>query len=242
MTVRILDIYPELMNLYGERGNMLMLRKRLEESGAEVIYDTVSTDEKIDFSKYDIAYMGCGTESSSLKALECLRPYKKQLEEYIESDRILVLTGNAFEIFGESITDDNGSVDGLGIFTYNVQRKNKQRYHADAIYTCGQFDKKVIGYVNKCSHVSSVVAPMFNVELGLGNDNAVSTEGFNYKNVYATELIGPLFVRNPYLLQYIINTLYSQKGEELKMLPDMSVQIKAYDAALAELEAMKQEK
>lgn len=242
MTVRILDIYPELMNLYGERGNMLMLRKRLEESGAEVVYDTVATDGNIDLSMYDIAYMGCGTESSSLKALECLCPYKKQLEEYIESDKILVLTGNAFEIFGETVIDDNRSHEGLGIFSYNVQRKNKQRFHGDAIYTCSQFDKKVIGYINKCSYVSSVISPLFNVEMGLGNDNAPSTEGFNYKNVYATELIGPLFVRNPYFLQYIISKLYSQKGEEPNILPDMSVQIKAYDAALAELEAMRQEK
>lgn len=242
MTVRILDIYPELMNLYGERGNMLMLRKRLEETGVEVIYEAKSTEDEIDFSIYDMAYMGCGTESASFKALDCLRKYKKQLDEFIESNKILVLTGNALEIFGKSITDDNGTVDALGIFTYGVQRKNKLRYHDDAVYTCNLINEKFIGYVNKCSQVSGVTSPLFNVEMGLGNDNTASTEGYNYKNVYATELIGPIFVRNPYFLQYIIKKLYSVKGEELKSLPDMSVQIKAYNAALAELEAMKKEK
>lgn len=239
MTIRILDIYPELMNLYGERGNMLMLRKRLEETGAEVIYEAKSTEDEIDFSVYDMAYMGCGTESASLKALECLGKYKKQISEFAESNKILVLTGNAFEIFGESVTDDNGTVDGLGIFTYCVHRNNKLRYHEDAIYTCNLLNEKFIGYVNKCSHVSGVTSPLFNVEMGLGNDNTALTEGYSYKNVYATELIGPIFVRNPYFLQYIIKKLYSEKGEEPNKMPDMSVQIKAYDKALAELETMK---
>lgn len=238
MTVRILDIYPELMNLYGERGNMLMLKKRLEETGTEVIYEAKSTDDEIDFSIYDMAYMGCGTESSSLKALECLSKYKKQINEFIETDKIFILTGNALELFGKSITDDNGTVDGLGIFTYGVQRNNKLRYHEDAIYTCNLINEKIIGYVNKCSHVSGVTSPLFNVEMGLGNDSTASTEGYNYKNVYATELIGPILVRNPYFLQYIIKKLYNMKGEELKKLPDMSVQIKAYGKALAELETI----
>lgn len=242
MTIRILNIYPELMNLYGERGNMLILKKRLEETGAEVICDAKSIDDEIDFSSYDMAYMGCGTESASFKALECLRKYKKQIDEFIESNKILVLTGNAFEIFGESITDDNGNVDALGVFTYGVQRKNKLRYHDDAIYTSNLINEKFIGYVNKCSQVSGVTSPMFNVEMGLGNDNTASTEGYNYKNVYATELIGPIFVRNPYFLQYIIKKLYKAKGEELKCLPDMSIQVKAYNAALAELETMKKER
>lgn len=239
MTIRILDIYPELMNLYGERGNMLILKKRLEETGAEVIYEAKSTDDEIDFSLYDMAYMGCGTESSSLKALECLSKYKKQINEFIESDKILVLTGNALEIFGKSITDDNGTVDGLGIFTYAVQRNNKLRYHEDAIYTSNFIDEKFIGYVNKCSKISEVTCPLFNVEMGLGNDNTVSTEGYTHKNVYATELIGPIFVRNPYFLQYIIKKLYSMKDEKLNNLPDMSVQIEAYNASLAELDTMK---
>ena len=239
MTVKILEIYPELMNLYGERGNMMMLERRLKECGADVELIKVSAEDKIDFDGVDFIYMGCGTESASVKALECLKPYKKELLDYIESGKILLLTGNAPELFGESISTDGNDIKALGIFTYKTTRTLKKRFLGDCIFTMSGSDSKIIGFANKCSTISGVISPLFNVEMGYGNDNKLSTEGFTHKNVYATSLIGPLLVRNPHLLQHIINLIYSIKNEKPETLCDMSTQIKAYDIALGELEAVK---
>ena len=242
MNIKILNIYPELMNLYGERGNIMMLERRLKECGAEVELIKVSTEDKIEFDGVDLVYMGCGTESASLKALECLKPYKKELSAYIEAGKVMLLTGNASELFSESIETDGSTVDGLGIFTYKVERTLKKRFLGDCIFTMSGFDSKVIGFVNKCSKLSGVTSPLFNVEMGLGNDNKVSTEGFIHKNVYATSLIGPLLVRNPHLLKYIISTIYTVKGEKAEFNCDMTMQFVAYDVALGELEAVKASK
>ena len=242
MNIKILNLYPELMNLYGERGNIMMLERRLVECGSEVAVINVAAGEMIQLDGIDLVYMGCGTESASLKALECLKPYKKELLAYIEAGKVMLLTGNALELFGESISTDGNTVDGLGIFTYKVERTLKKRFLGDCIFTMSGFDSKVIGFVNKCSRLSGVTSPLFNVEMGLGNDNKVSTEGFIHKNVYATSLIGPLLVRNPHLLKYIMSTLYTIKGQRVEFNCDMSTQFVAYDVALGELEAVKASK
>ena len=227
------------MNLYGERGNVLMLKKCFEQSGLDVICDCKEASDYLNISDYDIVYIGCGTESASYKALECLRPYKRQLVDFIENNKLLIATGNSFELFGDYINDDKyGNFEGLKLFEYGVSRTHKKRFLGDAVFSCMQDENKVIGFINKCSKISGVSSPLFNVELGLGNDNLKSTEGFTYKNVFATNLIGPVLVRNPFFCQFILNIAYKNIGFEPVFTPDMSNQIKAYNVALSELSAL----
>lgn len=227
------------MNLYGERGNVLMLKKCFEQSGLDVICDCKEASDYLNISDYDIVYIGCGTESASYKALECLRPYKRQLVDFIENNKLLIATGNSFELFGDYINDDKyGNFEGLKLFEYGVSRTHKKRFLGDAVFSCMQDENKVIGFINKCSKISGVSSPLFNVELGLGNDNLKSTEGFTYKNVFATNLIGPVLVRNPFFCQFILNIAYKNIGFEPDFTPDMSNQIKAYNVALSELSAL----
>ena len=74
--MRILHLYPELMNLYGEYGNVLVLKKHLEDQGLEVTIDRKDVEESIDFDRYDMIYMGSGTEKNQLIALKDLLKYK----------------------------------------------------------------------------------------------------------------------------------------------------------------------
>lgn len=239
MNIRILYLYPELMNLYGEHGNILILKKCLEQAGLNVNIDYKNVGDSIDFSDCDVAYIGCGTESASYKALEELKPYKRSMNEFIESNKLLLATGNSFELFGDYINDDKlGTFEGLRLFEYGVIRTHKKRFLGDAIFTFPEEEHKVIGFINKCSKISGVSSPLFNVEMGLGNDNAVSTEGFAYKNVFATNLIGPVLVRNPYFCQFILNTVFKSINYSPVLTPDMSYQIKAYNTALTELTAL----
>ena len=227
------------MNLYGERGNVLMLKKCFEQSGLDVICDCKEASDYLNIADYDIVYIGCGTESASYKALECLRPYRRQLDEFIENNKLLIATGNSFELFGDYINDDKyGNFEGLKLFEYGVSRTHKKRFLGDAVFSCMQDENKIIGFINKCSKISGVSSPLFNVEMGLGNDNLKSTEGFTYKNVFATNLIGPVLVRNPFFCQFVLNVAYKNIGFEPTSTPDMSNQIKAYNVALSELLAL----
>ena len=106
MNIRMLYLYPELMNLYGEHGNVELLEKCFRQSGLDVICDRKSVSDDINFEDYNIAYIGCGTESASYKALESLKKYKREIESFIESNKVLIATGNSYELFGDYINDD----------------------------------------------------------------------------------------------------------------------------------------
>ena len=78
--IRIAHLYYDLMNLYGERGNILALSEALKRQGAKVMVDNVSKSSKIDFNKYDFIYIGCGTENSLEIARADILRYKTELK------------------------------------------------------------------------------------------------------------------------------------------------------------------
>ena len=77
-----------------------------EDGIATLICDCKEASDSLNIADYDIVYIGCGTESASYKALECLKPYRRQLDEFIENNKLLIATGNSFELFGDYINDD----------------------------------------------------------------------------------------------------------------------------------------
>ena len=106
MTIRIAHLYYDIMNLYGEIGNIKVLRYHLEEQGIKVIIDNLSINDEMDFNKYDLLYMGCGTKDSMLNALNDLRRYKDDLKKYIEDYKYVLFTGNSIDILSKTIFTD----------------------------------------------------------------------------------------------------------------------------------------
>ena len=102
MSIQLLHLYPDLMNLYGEYANVAALRRSLERQGAEVVVRTGTLYQDIDFSGADFLYMGAGTESAQLTALEDLRRYESAVRAALEQGAVVLATGNAMELFGSS--------------------------------------------------------------------------------------------------------------------------------------------
>ena len=235
MKIKLLHIYPELLNLYGEYANLSILSKYLTEEGADVELVTVSLGEHIPEGA-DLIYSGSGTESASFRALEALRNESDILRSYYENGTPVLATGNSFELFGKNIIDDKlGERKGLSFFDFSVERTHKKRFLGDAVFSCALISEKIIGFVNKCSTVSGVSSPLFSAEMGLGNDNSNPAEGITENHFYGTSLIGPLLVRNPSFCRYIMDQIYEIKGFTPASKADMTLQNKAYDTALTKL-------
>ncbi len=235
--IRILHIYPELLNLYGEYANLSILTRYLTEEGVEVEVTPLSFGDPL-LGGYDMLYIGCGTESASLRALNALRPYRDVLLSYREKGALILATGNSLDLFGQSITDDRDDIfEGLNLFNFTVSRTHKSRYLGDAILSCPLISDRVIGFVNKCSTISGIKTPLFRAEMGLGNDNVTPDEGFVDGNFFGTSLIGPLLIRNPALCRLLMDRLYTICHQEPTAKADISLQEKAYVAALSELSA-----
>ncbi len=227
--MKILHLYHDLMNLYGEYANVSALSKILSSNGLEHTVDRLSLGDKLSLLDYDVIYVGSGTEQAQKLALAHLTTYKKELEEYIKTGGFALFTGNSFEMLGEKITSPSGEYDGLGIFGFTTEETEK-RLTSDAIFTLN--DMTLVGFINKCSLISGVESPLFEVKMGLGNSTDENTEGLVSKNLFATHLTGPILVKNPCFLQYFASKL----AEKELSLDAFSYEKSAYEITKNKLE------
>ncbi|MBQ0101285.1 MAG: hypothetical protein KBT31_00625 [Firmicutes bacterium] len=234
MKIKILHLFPDLMNLYGEYANVTLLTKYMNEEGLET--EVVKSNDVLPFDGFSVVYIGCGTERASLRALELLSPIRDEVADYVSKGGFLLLTGNAYEIFGHEIIDmGKRNTKGLGIFDYTVFRASGKRYLGDRLYTDVAGGQNIIGFMNKCAYNDITENYLFNTHGQSGNGENTEGEGFISGNTVASSLLGPLFVRNPYLCRWYLDRLYGSIGSEKTAEADMSLQTKAFDAAYKEL-------
>ena len=200
--MKLLHLYPNLMNMYGDYANMLALKKHLEDQGLTVKVDYKDINEDIDFSLYDFIYMGSGTESKELIALNDIIRYKDEFNNLVNNNKVILFTGNASELLGKSI-DDNLA---LNVFDFKTQHIDK-RYTGDVIVYNDEIGE-LVGFVNKSSIVSGDKEhKLFKYIFKDNNLNDEEYEGYIKNNVFATELIGPILLKNPNFMKYIVKKL-----------------------------------
>ncbi|MBE6880172.1 MAG: glutamine amidotransferase [Ruminococcaceae bacterium] len=205
--MKILHLFYDLLNLYGEYGNLCVLERGLKEKGIEVTVDKLSIGEEFDFSQYDLIYIGSGTERNQKVALQYLMPYKKALSKALDSGKTVLATGNSFEMFGKTITDCNKKeYEALGLFDFYTEESD-QRTVTDAKSKCKFCEDTLIGFINKASEIKGIKNPFCEMLEGCGNTADDKNEGIQEGNFYGTHLIGPVLVRNPALLQHFVELL-----------------------------------
>ena len=228
--INILHLYYDLLNLYGENANVRCLVNNLKRNNIKVSIDQKSIKDKIDFTKYDIIYIGSGDEESIELANEDILRFKDDLNKYIEKNNYLILTGNSMCLFGEYIKTNEKKIDSLNIFNYYSEYINESKFKnasVDRIVgevkgTTNLSKEEIIGFQNRCDLIYNVKTPLFKVQEKYSNDNTNNDEGFTYKNVYATHTIGPLLIRNPYFTDYLLNKLCKEKKLKYKIIEDTS--------------------
>ncbi len=208
MKIRILHLYSDFMNLYGEYGNVRLLTKALEEKKCEVVIDKKTvTDTDIDFENYDFIYCGAGTESKRTFALNHLKKFKDSLKSAFDSGKVMLFTGNSWEMLGKSIETADGKVlEGLNLFSFTVKEQNARRLTGDIKAKAEFIDTELIGFINKCSSVENVTSPLFALTMKPESFN-FETEGIHSKNLFGTQIVGPVLVKNSTFCEYIANLI-----------------------------------
>lgn len=225
--ITIAYLYYDILNLYGENGNIKALKKHLEEQDVKVKIHFLTIDDDIDFNKYDLVYIGAGTEDNQKIVLPHLMKYKKEIKKAIDDNKFFLITGNAINFFGKHIIDKNGKkIKTLNIFDYYVKEEDF-RMIDEGIMKCSFLKNIVIGFQNQNTVLKENNNPLFKVLKGIGSYPKSKEEGIKYKNFYGTYLIGPLLVRNPEFLKYFIKELLQSKNIKMKKL-DLKMDEKAY--------------
>lgn len=199
-TIKIAHLYYDLMNYYGEQGNVLALKTAIEYAGFKVNIKTLSVDDEIDFEKYDIFYMGMGTKRNQEIVRKDILKYKDKIENVIDK-KMFIMTGNSYELFGKKIDDKKC----LGIF--NFESKTTDRIVGEQVFKSDIIKQTIIGFQNRFSSNNIKDDYLFEVIKGTGNDSESKVEGIHKNNFFGTYLLGPILIRNPYfkdaLLKYI---------------------------------------
>ena len=220
------------MNLYGEYGNLTILKAHLEDQGFDVIVDRKSINDEIEFNEYDFIYMGAGTEKNQMIVLEDMKKrFKDSIADYIMQDKFILLTGNSYEIFGKRI----GEIQGLEILNIETDIL-KKRNTSDIISVSRLINKKIVGFVNNMSSIKNNCEHFLDIEYGIGENKELKKEGVLYKGLIGTHLIGPLLVKNPGLLKYFVEKLCTSKNQDFKYNEiKYDEEEKAYEVTLKEL-------
>lgn len=213
MKIKILHLYYDFMNLYGEYGNVCLLTKALESKGCEVsLTKKTVTDTDIDFTDFDFIYCGAGTESKRNFALNHLKTFKDSLKAAFEQNKVILFTGNAWEMLGKSIkTADSTVLDGLNLFDFTVTEQNAKRLTGDINAKADFTDETLIGFINKCSTVEGVTSPLFTLTMK-PEAFEFTAEGIHEKNLFGTQVVGPVLVKNPTLCEYMAELIIKNKA------------------------------
>lgn len=212
--MKLLHLYHDRMNLYGEYANLTVLSALLREQGADVCIDRRSLcDQPVHVADYDLIYIGSGTETAQIQVLRDLRRYADNLRNALDAGKIFLMTGNAWEMFGSSITDATGrSHPALGFFPFTVTLTDRERILTDAVLTASFLKEPLVGFINKASRIHGVSSPLFTVRYGVGNDEKDNGEGVTDGVFFGTHLTGPCLVKNPHLAAFFTEKLLKNAG------------------------------
>lgn len=228
--MRILHLYPDLMNLYGDYGNIAVLKKHLSDQGVKVTVDRKDINEVIDFRKYDFVYMGSGTQSNQRVALDAFKKYEYMFRIYVDNGGVALFTGNAMELLGNRIDE----ADALGIVDFDTETRDA-RYTGDVIVNNDEIGS-VVGFVNKSSLIiNGEKDALFTYEFKDNNLVDNSYEGYRYNNLFGTHIIGPVLVKNPNFMKTIVRLLVKEDYQEIRYENEEN----AYDINLRELRRRK---
>lgn len=234
MTITIMHLYYDLLNLYGENGNVKILKNYLEHQGIKVRIKFTTIDDEINLKDVDFLYIGTGTENNQKLVLKHLLQYKHEIKEFIENNHFVLATGNSIELFGHSLIDkEKKEYQGLHIFDFHSIEENF-RIVDEALFKTSFIKDYVIGFQNQNSVIKDYKGtPLFTVIKGTGSYPTSKQEGIYYKHFYGTYLIGPILVRNPKLLKKITKEFIHHKDPNYSIKSDsLFFETKAYEEFL----------
>ncbi len=228
--IKILYLYPDMLELYGDYGNIQVLKYRMEKRNIKCQIDRYSIgDPKPEFSKYDIVFAGGGADNEQSILSEDLVKYKKEIKEAVQNGVFFLLICGAYQLFGKYYKGVEGNIiPGLDIFPYYTEaaEDRKKRCIGNIILEVELSEgktTKVIGFENHGGQTYNSTSPFGKVVLGNGNQFGADKEGFFLGNVIATYLHGPLLSKNPevsdYIIKYCLDRKYGENSEMTTLEP-----------------------
>lgn len=240
MELKICHLYPDVMNIYSDRGNVTTLQRRLQWRGIDCTVDGVGIGQKLDASSYDLFFLGGGQDFEQDVLLQDLMGAKAaDIRAVIEDEVPLLAICGGFQLLGNYHQRQDGTrTEYIGALNMHTE-SGSDRLTGDYMFECDDLGGEVVvGFENHPGRtfLGEGVRPVGKVIIGHGNNGQDGLEGARYKNVFATYSHGCLLPKNPKVADLILRWALERKypGTVLEDLED-GLENRARDFMIARL-------
>ncbi len=212
--MRVLHMYGDMLDLYGDSGNMEVLRYRCGKRGIKCQVDGYSLGGELpDLSKYDLIYIGGGADLEQQHISADLLRCKEAIKKAYEGGTFLFLICGGYQLMGKYYRDADGNeIPGLGLFDYYTVAPASRRKRCISNIVVRTKFADVVGFENHGGQTQGVKTPLGEVLFGNGNCSKSQYEGYFEENVIATYMHGPCLSKNPELADYMIGYCLGRDG------------------------------
>lgn len=237
LKLSIAHLYPEMLNIYGDYGNVLTVKNRCEWRNINVEVTSIKIGDKIDPDKFDFYFIGGGQDKQQVDVSRELQLQKQALHDAMDSGAVFLGICGGYQLFGQYYQPHNGDrllgIELLNIYTVAGNKRFIGNVTAKTEYT---MPKTLVGFENHSglTYLQGETRPLAMVEVGAGNNNEDKTEGARFKNVFGTYLHGSFLPKNPHFADYLIKLALEKRYSdniELQKLND-EIEIQAHMALI----------
>ncbi len=219
MKLTIGHLYPDLLNLYGDRGNIQCMKKRCEWRGIDVEIREYQLTDPIDFSGLDIVLLGGGSDREQQIVCTTLQNIRDDMKAYVEDGGSVIAVCGGYQLLGHYYETGEGKMKGLSLVDLYT-KQGSPRLISNVVLKSEDFPYEITGFENHGGRTwIGENRPFGRVVFGYGNNGEDKMEGILYKNVVGTYLHGPLLPKNPHVCDYLLRNAMNRKYGRTDLAP-----------------------
>lgn len=239
LKLRLAHLYPGLMNIYGDRGNILCLRRRCDARGIKLVVDEVGLRDWFEPSQYDMIFIGGGQDREQQRiARDLVEEKGEAIREAVENGTVTLAVCGGYQLFGQYYRGADGSeLPGLAIFDAWTIHPGPRAARCIGNIVASWEGGTLVGFENHGgrTYLGPSARPLARVIAGFGNNGQDKGEGAIYRNAFGTYLHGSLLPKNPrfadHLLSLALARRYDEAAAHLTPLDD-TLELKAHEVAV----------
>lgn len=234
--LRVAHLYPTLMNLYGDRGNIIALRRRCEARGIRLEVREVAIGDDWDPSEADLIFIGGGQDREQRRVHADLLARAERLRDYRDAGGVMLAVCGGYQLFGRSYRDAAGDVlEGAGVFEVRTVHPGGSFRRCVGNVVVLWEGETLVGFENHGgrTYLDETAAPLADVVAGFGNNGGDATEGCRVGNAFGTYLHGAVLPKNPRLADRLILLALERRYGDGELAPlDDAWEARAHAEAL----------
>lgn len=239
LSLKLVHLYPLFLNIYGDIGNVVVLKKRCEWRGIDLQIEQININDKIEEGT-DIYFMGGGQDRQQIEVSEELQKHKSILTAEYHNDAVFLGICGGYQLLGEYYQPhDAERLEGIGLLdVYTVAGSTRFIGNVTASVENLEPDT-IVGFENHSglTFLRGDTKPMAQILVGNGNNGQDKTEGARSRNAFGTYLHGSFLPKNPHFADYLIKLALRKKyNDDIDLEPlDDTIELKAHNSVLSKV-------